>query len=77
MPLRRRQRGPIALYGATGYTGRLTAAELSKTQAEFVISGRNRARLEGLAEELGGDVGAQPASMILHRCARCWTAVPR
>ena len=28
LPILPRQRGPIALYGATGYTGRLTAAEL-------------------------------------------------
>ena len=61
MPLLSRQRGPIALYGATGYTGRLTAAELAKAKVEFVISGRSRAKLEALAEQLGGDVGVQPA----------------
>lgn len=63
MPLLSRQRGPIALYGATGYTGRLTAAELAKAKVEFVISGRSRAKLEALAEQLGGDVGVQPASL--------------
>jgi short subunit dehydrogenase-like uncharacterized protein len=63
MPLLSRQRGPIALYGATGYTGRLTAAELKRLGAEFVISGRNREKLESLRDELGGDVPVRPASL--------------
>ena len=33
--------GPIAVYGATGYTGRLVAAELRRRGAEFVLAGRN------------------------------------
>ena len=77
MPLISRQRGPIALYGATGYTGRLTAAELRKAGADFVISGRNRSKLEALAEELGGGVRVQPAALddlaslrsLLEECA--------
>ena len=48
------QTGPIAVYGATGYTGRLVAAELRRRGAEFVLSGRNPAKLEILAEEVGG-----------------------
>jgi len=48
------QTGPIAVYGATGYTGRLVAAELRRRGAEFVLSGRNPAKLEILAEEIGG-----------------------
>ena len=48
------QTGPIAVYGATGYTGRLVAAELRRRGAEFVLAGRNRAKLEILAEDLGG-----------------------
>jgi short subunit dehydrogenase-like uncharacterized protein len=43
------QTGPIAVYGATGYTGRLVAAELRRRGAEFVLSGRNPAKLEILA----------------------------
>jgi len=54
MPLLSRQRGPIALYGATGYTGRLTAAELKAAGVEFVLSGRNQEKLEALSDELGG-----------------------
>jgi len=54
MALLSRQRGPIALYGATGYTGRLTAAELKASGAEFFLSGRNQEKLESLSDELGG-----------------------
>jgi short subunit dehydrogenase-like uncharacterized protein len=48
------QTGPIAVYGATGFTGRLVAGELRRRGAEFVLSGRNPAKLEILAEEVGG-----------------------
>jgi short subunit dehydrogenase-like uncharacterized protein len=50
------QTGPIAVYGATGFTGRLIAAELRRRGADMVLAGRNRAKLEILAEELGDDV---------------------
>ena len=46
--------GRIALYGATGYTGRLVAAELARRQADFVLAGRNADKLAALAGELGG-----------------------
>ena len=58
-----RQDGPIALYGATGYTGRLVAAELAAAKADFVLSGRNRTKLDALAGELDGDVAVQPAAL--------------
>jgi short subunit dehydrogenase-like uncharacterized protein len=58
-----RQRGPIALYGATGYTGRLVAHELAEMGADFVLSGRNEAKLEALAEELGRTAPVQAASI--------------
>jgi short subunit dehydrogenase-like uncharacterized protein len=48
------QMGPIALYGATGYTGRLVAAELGRAGADFILSGRDRAKLERLASTLEG-----------------------
>ena len=48
------QTGPIAVYGATGYTGKLVAAELARREAEFVIAGRSREKLEALSAELGG-----------------------
>ena len=52
MALLSRQRGPIALYGSTGYTGKLTAAELRNAKADFVISGlaMQNPRLAPLAE---------------------------
>ena len=48
------QTGTIALYGATGYTGRLVAAELARAGAEFIVAGRDAAKLEALAAELDG-----------------------
>jgi len=49
-----KQTGPIAVYGATGFTGGLIARELRARGADFVIAGRDRAKLEALAVELGG-----------------------
>jgi short subunit dehydrogenase-like uncharacterized protein len=46
--------GPIAVYGATGYTGRLVAAELVRRGADALLVGRNAAKLEIVAEDLGG-----------------------
>jgi short subunit dehydrogenase-like uncharacterized protein len=48
------QNGPIAVYGATGFTGGLIARELKRAGADFLIAGRNRGKLEALSEELGG-----------------------
>jgi len=45
---------PIAVYGATGFTGGLIARELQRAGADFLISGRDRDKLERLSEELGG-----------------------
>lgn len=58
-----RQRGRIALYGATGYTGRLVAAELLATGSDFVACGRDRAKLEALAEDLGRQVAVQSTAL--------------
>ena len=44
----------ILLFGATGYTGRLTAQALARRGASFAIAGRNRARLEELSAASGG-----------------------
>lgn len=46
--------GPIAVYGATGFTGGLIAAELMRLGADLLVAGRNRGKLEALSEELGG-----------------------
>ncbi|HVM35704.1 MAG TPA: saccharopine dehydrogenase NADP-binding domain-containing protein [Actinomycetota bacterium] len=43
----------IILFGATGYTGRLTAAALGRRGASFAVAGRNPAALEELAAECG------------------------
>ncbi|HSJ17712.1 MAG TPA: saccharopine dehydrogenase NADP-binding domain-containing protein [Solirubrobacterales bacterium] len=50
------QTGPVAVYGATGYTGQLVAEELERRGAEFVLAGRNRGKLEALASTLSGEV---------------------
>ncbi|HSF01440.1 MAG TPA: saccharopine dehydrogenase NADP-binding domain-containing protein [Solirubrobacterales bacterium] len=63
MPETPQQTGPIAVYGATGYTGRLVAAELRRRGAEMVLAGRNRAKLEILAEDLGGQIAIRDASL--------------
>lgn len=63
MALFSRQTGPIALYGATGYTGKLVAAELTAAKADFVISGRSEKKLAALAEQLGGKVSFQVATL--------------
>jgi short subunit dehydrogenase-like uncharacterized protein len=46
--------GRIVLFGATGYTGRLTADALVRQGAKPVLAARNAARVEQLASELGG-----------------------
>jgi short subunit dehydrogenase-like uncharacterized protein len=63
VPLISRQQGPIAVYGATGYTGKLVAAELAAAGADFVISGRNPEKLEALARELDAEVPVRPAKV--------------
>lgn len=44
--------GPIVLYGASGYTGELIAAELCSRRADFTLAGRSRERLEAVAAAL-------------------------
>lgn len=43
----------IAVYGASGYTGRLVAAELGRRNLDAVLVGRDRERLRGAAREAG------------------------
>ena len=43
----------ICLFGATGYTGTLTAEALGRRGASFTLLGRDRAKLERLAESAG------------------------
>ncbi|MBK5231650.1 MAG: saccharopine dehydrogenase NADP-binding domain-containing protein [Thermoleophilia bacterium] len=56
MSFNEESRAPIAVYGTTGYTGKLIAAELAKTDLDFVLAGRNQAKLEAVAADLGIDV---------------------
>lgn len=58
----------IVLFGATGYTGRLTAEALVRRGASPVLAGRNRDALTELATRLGGlDIAvadvAEPATV--------------
>ena len=57
------QAGPIAVYGATGYTGKLVARELARRDLDFVLSGRSAGKLRALASDLGGDPPVRPASL--------------
>lgn len=43
----------VLLFGATGYTGKLTASALAARGADFVVAGRNRDKLERIARETG------------------------
>ncbi len=49
-----KQTGPIAVYGATGFTGSLVAEELKRREADFVIAGRSQGKLNALSTRLGG-----------------------
>ena len=46
--------GRIVLFGATGYTGDLTARAMVARGLRPVLAGRTEARVRALAEELGG-----------------------
>ena len=46
--------GRIILFGATGYTGRLTAEAFARRGVKPVLAARNAESLERLASELGG-----------------------
>jgi short subunit dehydrogenase-like uncharacterized protein len=63
VPLISRQSGPIAVYGATGYTGRLVVAELIEADADFIVSGRSARKLDALRAELGLEAPAKPAQI--------------
>jgi short subunit dehydrogenase-like uncharacterized protein len=49
--------GRIVLYGATGYTGRLTAQAMLAAGARPVLAGRDRGRLRALADRLSPSSG--------------------
>jgi short subunit dehydrogenase-like uncharacterized protein len=66
----------VAVFGATGYTGRLIAHELRRRDVPLLLAGRDAAKLAGLAEQLGGaetvlaTVGDQPSLDALARRTR-------
>lgn len=43
----------LMIYGATGYTGRLTAEHAAAAGLDLVLGGRDNSRLSALAQELG------------------------
>ncbi|HEY3685071.1 MAG TPA: saccharopine dehydrogenase NADP-binding domain-containing protein [Streptosporangiaceae bacterium] len=55
----------VAIYGATGHTGRLVAAELLARGQHVILSGRNAGALHALAAELAdpGHVRVHPAPL--------------
>jgi short subunit dehydrogenase-like uncharacterized protein len=57
------QTGPVAVYGATGYTGQLVAEELARRGADCVLAGRNAGKLEALGSTLGGEVRTAAVSL--------------
>jgi short subunit dehydrogenase-like uncharacterized protein len=48
----------IVLYGATGYTGRLVVEELERRGLDYVLSGRDEAKLAAVAGEREAPVRA-------------------
>jgi short subunit dehydrogenase-like uncharacterized protein len=53
----------IAVYGATGYTGRLVAQELKRRGLTATLCGRDAGKLHGLAEELEVDWAVRAAAV--------------
>lgn len=53
----------IVVFGATGYTGRLTAERLVALGSRPVLAGRSLERLDALAERLGGLVTVRADAM--------------
>ena len=53
----------IAVYGATGYTGRLVARELQRRGLEARLCGRNGDKLRALTRELGADWETRAAAI--------------
>jgi short subunit dehydrogenase-like uncharacterized protein len=55
--------GRIVLFGATGYTGRLTAQALVERGARPLLAGRSGEKLRALAAELGGELDTATADV--------------
>lgn len=44
----------VAVFGATGYTGRLIARELRQHDVPLLLAGRDAGKLHALAAQIGG-----------------------
>ena len=66
--------GRIVLFGATGYTGDLTARAMVARGLTPVLAGRTEARVRALAEELGGLEWATADVERAGSCAPWWSA---
>jgi short subunit dehydrogenase-like uncharacterized protein len=55
--------GRIVLFGATGYTGRLTAEAMVERGLSPVLAARSKDKLDRLAEELGGNLETASADV--------------
>jgi short subunit dehydrogenase-like uncharacterized protein len=53
----------IVLFGATGYTGRLTAEAMVERGLQPVLAARSQDKLDALAAELGGDLDTGTADV--------------
>lgn len=62
--------GRIVLFGATGYTGRLTASALVERGAAPLLAARSPASLEALASELGGGLETAVADVGMPESVR-------
>ena len=54
---------PIAIYGATGFTGTLVARALLAEGASVILAGRDQPRVDALAATLRGELGAGDAGI--------------
>jgi len=57
------QRGPIVVYGATGFTGTLVAHELRRRGLDAILAGRSAEKLARLADQLGGGVATRTVAL--------------
>ena len=68
--------GPVAVYGATGYTGRLVARELRRRGIELILCGRSPQKLKQRGAEFEPEVPVRVASVddldaLRHAFADC------
>jgi short subunit dehydrogenase-like uncharacterized protein len=72
--------GPIAIYGATGYTGRLVVGEALRRGLDVVLSGRSAEKLGALAGELAPAAQVRAAALddrdaLRHALADCGAVI--